>query len=156
LKKLLIQLNGTSSKNGLNLSTLDQVSSNGAACSIKTSPVASLTIMALPLLSGVLFVIAMELLAQSIRWSEDITSIRIQGNEEVKLTQYADDTTALLADVQSVSNLFDLLSLFEKSSGLKINQATSEMLCLGSMHHRKNTICNLQISDDPLYALGCI
>ena len=58
-------------------------------------------------LSGILFVIAMELLAQIIRWSKDIKGINIQGNEEVKLTQYADDTTALLADVQSVSKLFD-------------------------------------------------
>ena len=96
----------------------------------------------------------MELLAQSIKRSKDIKGIHIQGNEEVKLTQYADDTTALLADVQSVSNLFDLLSLFEKCSGLKINQAKSEMLWLGSMRHRKDAICNLRISDDPVYALG--
>jgi len=79
--------------------------------------------------------------------------MHIRGNEEVKFTQYADDTTALLADVQSVSNLFDLLSLFEKCSDLKINQAKSELLWLGSMHHRKDTICNFQISDDPVYML---
>ena len=103
-------------------------------------------------LSGILFVIAMELLAQSIRRSNDIKGIHIQGNEEVKLTQYADVTTAILADVQSVSNLFELLSLFERCSGLKINQTKSEMLC--SMRHRKDAICNLQISDDPVYALG--
>jgi len=95
-------------------------------------------------LSGILFVIAMELLAQSIKRSKDIKGIRTQGNEEVKLTRYADDTTALLADVQSVSNLFDLLSLFEKCSGLNINQTKSEMLWLGSMRHRKEAICNLQ------------
>jgi len=96
----------------------------------------------------------MELLAQSLRRSKNIKGIYIQGNEEIKVTQYADDTTALLADVQSVSNLFDLLSLFEKCSGLNINQAKSEMLWLGSMRHRKDAICNLQISDDPVYALG--
>ena len=80
--------------------------------------------------------------------------IIIQGDEVVKLSQYADDTTALLADVQSVSNLFDLLSLFEKCSGLKINQTKSEMLWLGSLRHRKDAIFNLQISDEPVYALG--
>ena len=96
----------------------------------------------------------MELLAQSIRRSKDIKGIHIQGNEEVKLTQYADDTTALLAAVQSVFKIFDLLSLFEKCSGLQINQAKSEMLWLGSRHHRKDAICNFQISDDPVYALG--
>ena len=96
----------------------------------------------------------MELLAQSIRRSNDTKDIYIQGNEEVKLTQYADDTTPILADVESVSNLFELLSLFEKCSGLKINQAKSEMLWLGSMRHRRDAVCNIQISDDPVYALG--
>ena len=90
----------------------------------------------------------------SIRRSNDIKGIYIQGNEEVKLTQYADDTTAILADVESVSNLFELLSLYEKCSGLKINQAKSEMLWLGSMRHRSDAVCNLQISDDRVYALG--
>ena len=104
-------------------------------------------------LSGTLFVIAMKLLAQSIRRSKDIKGIIIQENKEVKLSQYADDTTALVADVQSVSNLFDLLSLFEKCSGLKINQTKSEMLWLGSMRHRKDALFNLQISDELVYAL---
>ena len=35
-----------------------------------------------------------------------------------------------------------------------LNQAKSEMLWLGSMRHRKDAICNFQISDDPVYALG--
>ncbi len=103
---------------------------------------------------GILFVNAMELFAQSIRCSKDIKGINIQGAEEVKLSQYADDTTALLVDVQSVSNLFDLLLLFEKCSGLKIKQTKSEMLWLGSLRHRKDAILNLQISDEPVYALG--
>ena len=90
-------------------------------------------------LPGILFVIAhaMELVAQRIRLSKDI---------KVKLTQYAHDTTAFLADVQSISN--DLLSLFLKCSGLKINQAKSEMLWLGvhftddiELPHKKNIFC---------------
>ena len=50
-EKLLTQLNGTSFKNALNLSTSDQISGNESVCSTKTSPVASLT-MALPLNSS--------------------------------------------------------------------------------------------------------
>ena len=57
--------------------------------------------------------IAIELLAQSIRHSDIIKGIKIQANQEVKLTQYAEDTTALLAVVQSVSNLFELLTKVE-------------------------------------------
>ena len=73
--------------------------------------------------------IAVELLTQSIRHSDIIKGIKIQANQEVKLTQYADNTTALLADVQTVSNLFELLTRFESCSRLKINQSKSEMLC---------------------------
>ena len=56
------------------------------------------------------------------------------GNEEVKVLQYADDATVCLTHVQSVSNVFGLLSLFENCSGLKINQAKSEIPCLAQEH----------------------
>ena len=105
-------------------------------------------------LSGVLFVIAIELLAQSIRCSKEIKGIIIDEHNEVKLSQYADDTTVLLSDVPSLSILFDLLSLFERCSGLKLNQTKSEMLWLGPMRHRKDTILDLQMSGDTVYALG--
>ena len=106
-------------------------------------------------LSGTLFVIAIELLAQSIRLSKEIKGITIDEHNEVKLSQYAaaDDTTVLLSDVQSASKLFDLLSLFERCSGLKLNQTKSEMLWLGSMHRRKDIILDLQMSGEPVYAL---
>ena len=105
-------------------------------------------------LSSTLFVIAIELLAQRIRRSKEIKGIPIDEHNEVKLSQYADDTTVLLSDVQSLSRLFDLLSLFERCSGLKLNQTKSEMLWLGSMRNRKDTIHDLQLSAEPVYALG--
>jgi len=84
-----------------------------------------------------LFVIGIELLTQSIRRSNKIHGITIQQNEEIKLAQYADDTTVFLADTQSASNLFDLLSLFERCSGLKISHGKSEFLWLRSMQQIK-------------------
>ena len=105
-------------------------------------------------LSGTLFVIAIELLVQSIRCSKEIKGITIDEHKEVQLLQYADDTTVLLSDVNLVSTFLDLLSLFERCSGLKIYQTKSEMLWLGSMHHRKDTILNLQMNGEPVYALG--
>ena len=105
-------------------------------------------------LSGTLFVIAIELLAQRIRRSKEIKGIPIDEHNEVKLSQYADDTTVFLSDIQSLSRLFDLLLLFERCSGLKLNQTKSEMLWLGSMRNRKDTIHDLQLSAEPVYALG--
>ena len=74
-------------------------------------------------LSGMLSVIAIEVLAQKIRRSKMIKGIEIEfnGSQEIKLSQYADDTTALLSDSESVMQLFELLDLFERCSGLKIN-----------------------------------
>ena len=80
--------------------------------------------------------------------------IEYNGSQEIKLSQYADDTTALLSDSESVMQLFELLGLFERCSGLKINESKSELLWLGSWRHRKDKILNLQISEEPVYALG--
>ena len=80
--------------------------------------------------------------------------IESNGSQEIKLSQYADDTKALLSDSESVMQLFELLGLFERCSGLKINESKSELLWLGSWRHRKDKILNLQISEEPVYALG--
>ena len=64
------------------------------------------------------------------------------GSQEIKLSQYADDTTALLSDSEPVVQLFELLGLFERCSGLKINESKSELLWLGSWRHRKDKIVN--------------
>ena len=96
-------------------------------------------------LSDTLFVIAIEVPAQKIRRSKMIEGIEIEfnGSQEIKLSQYAYDTTALLSDSESVMKLFELLGLFERCSGLKINESKSELLWLGSWRHRKYKILNL-------------
>ena len=49
------------------------------------------------------------------------------GKEETKLDlPYADDTTAVLSDRDSVHALFNLLDVFRKLSGLKINTSKTE------------------------------
>ena len=53
-----------------------------------------------------------------------------------------------------VSKLFDLLSIFERCSDLKLNQTKSEMLWLGCVRHRKDIILDLQMTGEPVYALG--
>ena len=72
-------------------------------------------------LSGMLFVIATEVLSQKIRRSKMINGIEIEysGSQEITLSQYADGTTAFLSDSESVMQLFELLGLFERCSGLK-------------------------------------
>ena len=83
------------------------------------------------LLSGLLCVIAIELLGNSIRQAKDIKGINV-GLNEIKPTQYADDTTVFVSDVSSAKNLVELLDLFyTECSGLKINSSKFEFLWLG-------------------------
>ena len=59
-----------------------------------------------------------------------------------------------MKDIGSVHRLFDLVQQFENCSGLRINQSKSEILCLGSLCQRKDSILKLKLSDETVYALG--
>ena len=76
-----------------------------------------------------LFVIAVETLAIAIRQNSDIKGIYIGEEQETKLLQYADDTTAILADTNSAKGLFELrrvVNLFElRRVGGKVYVKTS-------------------------------
>ena len=50
-----------------------------------------------------------------------------------KLLQFADDTTAVLSDLNSANALFSLLEEFEKASGLKLNVKKTEAMWTGSL-----------------------
>ena len=71
-------------------------------------------------LSPYLFLLAVETLAISVRENVEIKGIVIE-QQETKLLQYADDTTAVLADIESAHILFQLLENFKNISGLKVN-----------------------------------
>ena len=105
-------------------------------------------------LSGLLFIIGIEFLGNAIRNSQEIKGIDIEPGKTVKLAQYADDTTVIVKDDESVISLFELLSQFEKCSGLRINESKSELLWLGSSRFRKDNILNLNLREEPILALG--
>ena len=53
-----------------------------------------------------------------------------------------------------IRKIFDLQQQFENCSGLRINQSKSEILWLGSLRQRKDSILKLKLSDETVYALG--
>ena len=83
-------------------------------------------------LSPYLFVTAVEILAIAVRNQENIKGININGLE-TKLLQFADDTTAVLSDLNSARALFKLLESFEKVSGLKLNVTKTGAMWIGSL-----------------------
>ena len=71
-------------------------------------------------LSGVLFVLGIELFGRALKNNLSIKGIMV-NNREIKVTQYADDTTVFVRDRDSVVQLLDLLQNFSLLSGLEIN-----------------------------------
>jgi len=82
-------------------------------------------------LSSYLFILCAEILSNVIINNDSIKGIEI-NNQEIKLLQYADDTTAVLKDEQSVKNFLDELRTFSNISGLQLNATKTEAMWLGA------------------------
>ena len=78
-------------------------------------------------LSGVLIVLGIELLSRTIKSDPTIKGIQV-NKHELKISQYADDTTVFVRDLDSVTSL---LNDFNECSGLEINTTKTEAMWLG-------------------------
>ena len=97
--------------------------------------------------------IAAEVLAITVRQDKEIKGIRI-GKEETKLLQYADDTTAVLSDINSAHAVFKLLDDFQKLSGLAVNPTKTEGMWIGSSRENKTKPLGIKWPNEPIKALG--
>ena len=93
-------------------------------------------------LSAVLFVIGVEIFANSIRNDKLISGINFKGRE-YKLSQYADDTSCLVRDVKSVEKLFEKLDAFRECCGLELNRSKTEALWLGKTRPQSTNLFNI-------------
>ena len=92
-------------------------------------------------LSPYLFVLAVEILAKKIRSNPNIKGFLIKENE-IKISQYADDTTLILdGSEKSLSEALNTLESFGKLSGLKLNSKKTEAFWIGSHAGSNTTIC---------------
>ena len=63
-----------------------------------------------------------EVLGAAIRNCKDIRWVRLPGSsEESKIGQYADDGDLTLVDDFSISRTFEIIRIYEKDSGSKLN-----------------------------------
>ena len=104
-------------------------------------------------LSPYLFLLAVEILAIAVRDNAEIKGISIE-QQETKLLQYADDTTAVLSNIESAHKLFQLLDEFKKLSGLKINRSKTEGMWIGSLKDSDMKPLGIKWPQDPIRALG--
>ena len=90
------------------------------------------------LLSGLLFVTAIEVLANAIKNKATIKGIKVD-QKEIKVSLYADDTTVFVRDLESITHLLALLNDFKILSGLEINTSKTEGMWLGCWKNNTDT-----------------
>lgn len=97
-------------------------------------------------LSPLLFILAIEPLAMSIRAKANLSGITI-GDHEHKISLYADDVILFLSNLsKSVQTLLDLIDKFGQFSGYSINNAKSSILFLNE-DERTNPVTNTPFSN---------
>ena len=104
-------------------------------------------------LSCLLFILVVEILAIKIHDSEHIKGIKI-GDREHKIFQFADDTTCLLRDEDSVEYLFDTVKEFTKYSGLRLNINKTILIWLGPWRTKTINRNNLRVETGSFNMLG--
>ena len=92
-------------------------------------------------ISGMLFNLAVELLAIKIRQMPSIRGVKI-NDIEVKISQYADDATVFVNDENSAEELVKQLKLFGEVSGLELNVSKSKLMWIGTDRHKRESVCS--------------
>lgn len=84
-------------------------------------------------LSPLLYVLCIELFAIKIRNDPHISGLKLPSlNDEIRISQYADDSTIILTNYKSVQKVFLISELYCKASGALINKDKSSGLWLGN------------------------
>ena len=103
--------------------------------------------------SPYLFILAVEVLALSIRQNKNISGLIFNGTE-IKISQLADDTTCIIRDERSLKLLLDTFDLFRSGTGLQINVDKTTARCLGNFVPSKEKLFGLKWSQEPVFTLG--
>ena len=100
-------------------------------------------------LSPYLFILSAELLSNKIRQDSTVKGIKVFGNE-IKLSQFADDTTLFNADLASLEKALKIVDDFGKLAGLEKTKA----IWLGRWASNKNRPLSIKWFHGPVKILG--
>ena len=82
-------------------------------------------------LSAILYSISTEPLATLVKNDTEIQCVRIPGNGESVIQQYADDTSFTVRNMVSIKRIMGHLDVYGRASGAKINIEKSEIMYVG-------------------------
>ena len=99
-------------------------------------------------LSGILFVLGIELFARALKNKASV------DDHEIKVAQYADDPTVFVRNKESVLELLDFLREFSSLSGLEINTSKTEAMRLGQWKNNQDIPFGFKWPKEPILSLG--
>ena len=101
-----------------------------------------------------LFILAVELLALKILQDPNSKGIALPNQQEVKISQFADDTTIITNNSESLKPYLQTVEVFGILSGLKLNRKKTKAMWLGSMKDKNIKILEFKTTKEPVKVLG--
>ena len=92
-------------------------------------------------------------MSNKIRQCNEVHGISLFRNE-IKLSQFADDTNLLCSYLISVENGLQLIRSFGEISGLQLNIGKTKAMWLGKLANQKDKPLSLKWVDNPIRILG--
>lgn len=106
-------------------------------------------------LSMILYVSSADPFAKSIQHNSNIQGITLPSMQEpAKLTQHADDTNIIIRDEAELPDILQILDLYGKASGAKVNIAKCNGIWCGQWKTRTDDIGNFQWNNKSIKTLG--
>ena len=101
-----------------------------------------------------LFILAVELLAIKICQEPSCRGVALPDDQVVKISQFADDTTILTKNVESLKPYLQILDCFGIISGLKLNKKKTKAMWIDSMKDSNLKVLGFKTSKEPIKVLG--
>ena len=106
-------------------------------------------------LSMSLFILFQEPFYRAIVASRIIRPLRLPDSTEIKILGYADDSTLLIRDDESLLEIYNLIIQFEKAMGSKLNKNKTRIYGMGNWKHRDQWPLDwIQVENEHFYTLG--
>ena len=104
-------------------------------------------------LSALLFVITVEIMAISIRNNNSINGLKLP-DRNINELMYADDTTLLLSDFESLATAIQEVNNFSQVAGMKLNIDKTEGILLGPLKDSVDEYNDIHFTNESVRCLG--
>ena len=106
-------------------------------------------------LSCLVFIIYLEFLNLQIEQNDQLEGLYINDEVNIKILQYADDTSLFMKDLHQIPKFLEAVNVFSKVTGLNLNHSKTERLHIkGQQSIMNNNLFGIKWTKYPIRYLG--